>query len=189
MVTLQKNTFRNQNFKSLGLIVIAMLFLMVMPKQLDASEETSASEVKAAWINTLLDWIEWKNLPKNSKSVICTIGRDKVYMYLKRIEMSAKSKSADKFMVKNKAPEGELKECNVLYISESEQEYYMNILEKIADSKGIVTVSSIGGFAKHGGAIEFVIRKKASLIINMTTIRKAKVVLDEELYGWVETVN
>ncbi|MES2678002.1 MAG: YfiR family protein [Pseudomonadota bacterium] len=152
--------------------------------------DISTNEITASWIYTVIDWLDWKNRPKNEKFVICAVGRDKVYMYLKRMENNANNKKSQRqFSVQNKATGDDLKECNIVYISESEQEYYMNILETINGAKGVITISSIDGFARHGGAIEFVMKKKARLIINMKAVKNAKVKVDDDLYGWVETIN
>ena len=110
-------------------------------------------------------------------------------MYLKRIEIAKSNKKSQRFSVQNKSTGDDFKECSILYISDSEQEYYANILETINGAKGVVTISSIGGFARHGGSIEFVIKKKARLIINSKVVKNAKVTIDDELYGWVETVD
>jgi len=59
----------------------------------------------------------------------------------------------------------------VLYISNSEQEYYQEILDGVKNYKGIVTISDIEGFARYGGMIEFVIQKKAHLLINLKNCR------------------
>ncbi len=169
--------------------LILVAFLIINPTNLYA-DEISNSEVKASWIYTIIDWLDWKAQPKNEKPIICTMGRDKVYMYLKRIEIGNNNKSGNRlFSVENKATGDDFKDCNILYISESEQEYYMSVLKLANSPKGIIAISSINGFARHGGAIEFVIRKKAQLIINLKTIRNAKVIIDDELYGWVETIN
>ncbi len=168
--------------------LIIAIFVMVAPANLYA-DEISTSEVKASWIYTIIDWLDWKVRPKNEKSIICAVGRDKVYMYLKRAEISANNKKGRQFSVQNKSTSDDFKECNILYISDSEQEYYANVLETIGSSKGVITISSIDGFARHGGAIEFVIRKKARLIINLKVIKNAKVAIDDDLYGWVETID
>lgn len=184
-----RNIIYNRIRHSVCCVLIIATFLIVSPTNLYA-DEISNSEVKASWIYTVIDWLNWKSSPKNEKLIICAIGRDKVYMYLKRIEITSNNKKSSKqFIVQNKAPNDDLKECNMLYISDSEQEYYMNILEKATSPKGVITISSIDGFARQGGAIEFVIRKKARLIINLKVVRNAKVIIDDELYGWVETIN
>lgn len=158
-------------------------------KSYAATDEISTSEVKASWIYTIVDWLDWKNPAKNGKLTICAVGRDKVYLYLKRSEENSDNKNNRKFSIQNKSTRDDFKECNILYISESEQEYYMNMLDVINGAPGVVTISSINGFAKHGGGIEFVIKKKARLIINLKTIKTSKVAIDDELQGWVETIN
>jgi len=169
-------------------VLIISIFLIATPAKLYGGE-ISTNEVTSSWIYTIIDWLDWKGRTKNEKFIICAVGRDKVYMYLKRIEINTNNnKSKRQFSVQNKATGDDFKECNVLYISDSEQEYYMNILETINGAKGVITISSINGFARHGGAIEFVIKKKARLIINLKTVKNAKVTIDDELYGWVETV-
>lgn len=188
MAIIFKNTFKyHLSLSHIACALIITLFL-ISPTKLNAEEETSTSEIKASWIYTVIEWLDWQDIPKNEKFTICAIGRDKVYMYLKRIALNNKSKKVLKLNVENKSTEDDLKECRILYISESEQEYYMNILEKINNYKNIITISSINGFAKHSGAIEFVIKKKANLIINLKTFRNAHVSIDDELYGWVQTV-
>jgi len=185
-----RNIIYSRICHSVCCVLIVATFVVAIPANLYADDEVSNSEVKASWIYTVIDWLNWKAGPKDEKPTICAIGRDKVYMYLKRIELNANNKKGSKqFIVQNKAPNDDLKECNMLYISDSEQEYYMNILETANSPKGVITISSIEGFARHGGAIEFVIRKKARLIINLKAVRSAKVIIDDELYGWVETIN
>jgi len=181
-----RNIIRNR----ICYVLIIAMFLMITPANLYGNE-ISTSEIKASWIYTLIDWLDWKGRSKNEKSVICAIGRDKVYMYLKRMGTNINNKKSNSRLlsIQNKAPGDDFKECNILYISDSEQEYYMNILETINNSKGIITISSIDGFARHGGSIEFVIKKKARLIINLKVVKNAKVTIDDELYGWVETIN
>jgi hypothetical protein len=178
--------YQNQNHRRICCALILFAFLLT-PINIYASE-ISNSEVKASWISTLIDWLNWKDSRKNEKSIICTIGRDKVYMYLKRMEVIKGKKAGKQFLVHNKSTVDDFRECSIVYVSDSEQEYYMNILEKINNAAGIVTVSSIDGFARHGGSIEFVIKHKAKLILNLKVIKNAKVIVDEELYGWVETI-
>lgn len=175
-------------------ILMVILFLTIIPaKTYAGTEEISTSEVKASWIYTIIEWLDWKNPSKNGKFTICAVGRDKVYMHLKRMEAKFAHKNnhkfSDKFSVQNKSTIDDFKECNILYISESEQEYYMNMLDAINGAPGVIAISSIGGFARHGGSIEFVIKKKARLVINLKVIKNAKVAVDDELFGWVETIN
>jgi len=171
-------------------VLMVILFLIAIPTKTYAVDEISTSEIKASWIYTLVDWLDWKNHSKSGKLTICAVGRDKVYLYLKRMETNSYNKKNNrKFSVQNKSPKDDFKECNILYISESEQEYYMNMLNTISGAQGVITISSISGFASHGGAIEFVIKKKARLIMNLKVMRNAKVAIDDELYGWVETIN
>lgn len=181
-------SYQNKILKKPCCALIIAIFIFANSIKLYANE-ISNSEVKAAWITTLIDWLNWRDINKNDKCIICTIGRDKVYMYLKRMEITGDKKTGKQFLVHNKSTGDDFRECNILYISDSEQEYYMNILEKINHYPGTVTISDIEGFARHGGSIEFVIRKKARLIMNLKSIKNARVIVDEELYGWIETVN
>lgn len=190
MFTKKGKTFKYQNrIISQSLCAfLSVLFLIFSSENLRA-EETSSSEIKATWIYTIIDWLDWKDNSKSGKFSICAIGRDKVYMYLKRMENESKNRKGRQFEIVNKTTDDDLKECKILYISDSEQEYYMNILSSVKKEKGIITISGINGFSKHGGSIEFVIRKKAHLILNMKSFKNSKVSVDEELSGWVETIS
>lgn len=182
-------TFKYQNLilNQRRFAFLIAFFLILFCRNIQA-EETSNSEIKASWVYTISGWLDWKERPPNEETIICAIGRDKVYMYLNKIENSFKGKKNRKVIILNKTTNDDLKECKILYISESEQEYYMNILASAKQKGGIITISSINGFAKHGGSIEFVIKKKARLILNMKSFNEAKVMVDEKLSCWVETI-
>jgi len=179
-------------FKTICYILFILTFILIDTNNLQA-REVSNSEIKASWIYTIIDWLDWKNRPKNTESVICTIGRDKVNMYLNKIKRKTKQQNNQKdnnlFSVKNKSPSDNFSECYILYISDSEQDYYTDILDKVNQNKNILTVSSIRGFARRGGTIEFVIKKKARLVINLRIARDAQIIIDDKLYGWAETVH
>ena len=168
--------------------ILAILVLAIIPCTL-CGQEVSDSEIKASWIYTITDWIDWKDNSKNKQITICSTGRDKVYMYLRRIKQTnIYQERTRSFTIINKSPADNFDECDILYISNSEQEYHIDILEMINNHKNIVTISSIEGFAKHGGTIEFSIKKKARLIINLKSINNAKIIIDNDLYGWAETI-
>jgi hypothetical protein len=169
-------------------ILITLITFMLSSAQIYA-KEISDSEIKASWIYTITEWLNWKTQIKGKEYNICTVGRDKVYMHLKRIKRKANSeKNNIQFNIVNKSPSDDFSNCNILYISNSEQEYHINILQKANNNKGVIAISSIRGFARRGGAIEFVIKKKARLIINIKTTNNAQVSVDDKLYGWAETI-
>ena len=168
--------------------ILIVIFIVLFPRLLWA-QQTNITEIKASWIYTVTDWIYWKSRPDNQKITICTIGRDKVYIYLKKMERQSVAKNQkNNFTVKNKDPNDNFSECYILYISESEQDYYQDILKTVKNYQGVVTVSSIKDFTRFGGAIEFVIRKKAYPVINLQVLNDIAVNVDNEFRGWAKIV-
>ena len=170
----------------LSLLLIAVFISIALPTMPTTSyaqsKEVNINEFKAAWIYTIIDWLDWKTRPKGTLKV-CTVGRDKVNSYLQDIK---RDKKAD-FLILNKVPDDAFEECYILYISESEQNQYEDLLRK-TKAHSVVTISSIKGFAKHGGMIEFEAGKKASLILNLTTANNAQITIDNDLRGMVKTI-
>lgn len=174
--------FKKIQCHSLAMVII-LLFLCLSIK-ISYAKQASNSEIKASWISSITDWLYWKNRSKSSSPIICTVGRDKVFMHLKRIGVSNQNNIA----IKNKAPRDNFGECHILYISNSEQEYYKDILNQTRKEKNIATISSIKGFARRGGMIEFVIQQKAHLIINLKVATSSMITIDDELYSWSKTI-
>ncbi len=77
--------------------------------------------------------------------------------------------------------------CRVLFIGDSERDQFHKILDDAG--KGVLTVSDIRGFARHGGMIEFV--KEQSRIrfeVNLAVAQEAGLVLSSELLKVASTV-
>ncbi|MFT6077433.1 MAG: hypothetical protein ACJATU_000637, partial [Rickettsiales bacterium] len=102
MVIFRRKTLRqHQKFIESCCVLAASLFFMLSPIKLYASQ-TSASEIKASWIYTITDWLDWKTHPKHKKLIVCAVGRDKVYLYLSRAKKSFdKKKDGRQFIIKN----------------------------------------------------------------------------------------
>ncbi|MDA0902493.1 MAG: YfiR family protein, partial [Proteobacteria bacterium] len=106
------------------------------------AREISNSEVKASWIYTVIEWIEWYDVEETTTRVICTVGRDKVHMYLKRTKTGYENEIGGiSFIIDRKNPKDNFDNCDILYISDSEQEFYLDILDKLKGKKGILTIS------------------------------------------------
>ena len=62
--------YQNKTTSRIRHIAVLLVFLLAFPAYSYASE-ISNSEVKASWIFTLIDWLNWKDPSKNEKPIIC----------------------------------------------------------------------------------------------------------------------
>lgn len=139
--------------------------------------QTDASKVKALWVHTLMSYIKWGNDEDNSNKTICTRGLDRTYSFLKDIQ--EEKKTSYKFM--EIGSNADLQKCNLLYIATSEINNLSSILNG-TESKKIVTVSDIKGFAQDGGMIELSHNDGVvKLIINVKVAKQAGIIINSDL--------
>jgi hypothetical protein len=72
------------------------------------------------------------------------------------LEQTLRDESRDdhKLSIKRSREMEDLKDCQMLFVSNSENAHVSEILAKL-NGRPILTVSDIAGFAKHGGVINF----------------------------------
>ena len=146
--------------------------------------QTDESRVKALWVHTLMSYIKWNNNSKSDKT-ICTRGLDRTYHFLK--EVQDEKKTSYKF--KETGSNSSLDECNLLYIATSEANNITSILNSV-DSKNIVTVSDIKGFAEDGGIIELShTAGTVKLKVNVKSAKKANIIINSDLLAVSTIIN
>ena len=139
-------------------------------------------KVKAAYLYNFAKFVEWPaevladpSLPLN----VCVYGKDPFGSALDAIK--DKTAKGRKLVVKRYSAIEDVKECHILFISQSERQYLSTLLEKIKD-KHILTVSDIEDFAHAGGMIH--LRKedgKIRLEINVDAANNTGLTLSSKL--------
>lgn len=82
----------------------------------------------------------------------------------------------------------EIRQCNLLYITESSGNRLQKILE-ITDKLPILTISDVRGYAEKGCMIEmFLLEKKMHFIVNLTAVRKNGLRLDSTILKYADKV-
>lgn len=176
---------------SLKLLFFAIFLSSYMVPVVNVFAQSDESELKANWVYTIIPYIKW--LDKAEPDItICTIGREPIHTYLKEIIYQPHSEKTDKLFnikVERKNLLSDFRNCLILYISDSEVKNYQEILRKTQNSN-ILTISSISGFSKNGGIIEFAIRDDGVILrVNIVEAENSKIVIDSDLLGISEVID
>ncbi len=128
----------------------------------------SEYHAKAASLALLPDYVKWP-APGTSPLTVGILGDDPF------------GSALDKFNPKRSKRIEELKDCQIIFVSKSEQENLGAILESLAGAN-VLTVGESEGFAKRGGVIGFVIEgDQVRFEINTGAARQAGLKLDLRL--------
>lgn len=168
-------------FMKRKLTIILLALGIIVPPVLSESAAIPSDEEIADIASSLVQYVKWKNRDYG-KINFCTVGLDTVGDAVKKM-------SIDDFKVIKNPSNTDLPLCHVIYISESEAKNTDEMLWKIKDNDTI-TISLIKGFAKMGGVIELVIESdKLSFKINVTSAKKAHVIIKSDLLAMAEIVS
>lgn len=165
------------------LAFLLVLTLFQVPLYVDAEErEFSEHEVKAGFIYNFAKFIEWpdETLPNVRTTItFCLIGTDPFGKALDAIDN--KTVRDKRFETKNIGLSKDLKNCNILFISNSEKKRLPQILE-ILKGTSILTIGDTRGYAQQGIIINFTMeQKKVKFEINTASARKTKLIISSKL--------
>jgi hypothetical protein len=132
-----------------------MLFALArgMPAQGKASSEY---EVKAAFLLNFAQFIEWPQgtfASNDSPIVVGVLGTDPFGEVLEATFADALAQGR-RLVVRRGRNVDDLRDCNMLFVSQSESDRQSEILASVRDSS-MVTVSETKDFARRGGIINF----------------------------------
>jgi hypothetical protein len=112
-------------------------------------------QVKAAFLYNFARFTTWPSQDAQPFFNICVLGSDPFGEALDALEGKTIGDNPIKVSRRREISEAD---CQVLFISRSEQGNLSTILEALAGSP-VLTVSEIEGFTEHGGAIQFYAEK------------------------------
>jgi hypothetical protein len=145
-------------------------------------------EVMAAFLFNFTKFVDWPSeaLPDSLDTIsVGIIGDDPIEGYLRKITLdkTVKNKKFSIIAIENYQ---QLKDCQVLFISQSEQQRLPRILKRI-EKLNILTVSDIDKFAVYGGIIAFVIENsEVRFIINVEAADEAHLKISSKLLNLAE---
>ena len=117
--------------------------------------DSPESRLKVAFLYNFTKFATWLEPGFSAQSTIsvCVLGKDAVSADLETIK--TKTAQGRPLSLAVLSAVNQAKNCNVLFIGQSEKNKVSDILKTLGDSN-VLTVSDIGGFATAGGIIELV---------------------------------
>jgi len=161
---------------------LALLVLCQVPGQarpLDRAEEYS---VKAAFLLNFARYVEWgepETADDRADLAICILGADPFGEAMRLLE--GKTVARRRLVVRRLRPGAVPRECQVLFVSSSEQGRVADILFSLGSSQ-MLTVSDIDEFVGQGGMIGFVtVEDRIRFDVNHAAAQRARVQISSQL--------
>jgi hypothetical protein len=144
----------------------------------------SEYKVKAIYLYNFGKFVQWPEAREKQEQpdrfLICVLGKDPFGSLL---ESTIKGEDVNGMHLAAKpvSNAAETAGCRILFISSSEADRVVKILEEL-QSKPILTVSDIANFCDRGGMIQFELKEeKVRFAVNMTAAEKAGLTLSSQL--------
>jgi len=160
---------------------------MFMTSQQSSAVPPAAKEyqIKAVFLFNFVNFMSWPSSAFNSKSEpfsICVIGTDPFGIYLDFTTDGQTAKGGRELKIKRlKDNLREIRNCHILFISDSEQNNLNTLFERTRDLP-ILTVSDIDNFVKKGGMVKFFSRNnKIRLGVNPDAIKTEGLIANANL--------
>jgi hypothetical protein len=153
------------------------LFLLPACFRPAASQEFNPSEyeIKAAFLFNIVKFVEWPAAETDGSgtaSVLGILGRDPFEDVLESI-LSGKSLKGRPFSIRRFRNIGELGDCEVLFVCDSEKKRLPEILDRLGH-KPCLTVGDMPEFARCGGMVElFVENDRVRIAVNPRAVENA----------------
>lgn len=132
------------------------------------------ARIKAAYLYQLPNFIESSLNNQDEGVSVCVLGDNPFRKF-------SEGNALGKFRLIQKKGQNDFRECEILYISDSESPELEHILSHIKQQP-ILTVSDIQKFAKYGGMVGFTeFNGSIRLEINTKALAAAKFTIDQHL--------
>jgi len=147
----------------------ALLVLLLIISCLNIAHADTDREygLKAAYLLSFARFVYWPegtNEDEIKHFNICVYGVNPFAGNLQRVTKKKIKKKEIKLLVTDSVKK--LSACNIVFISKSESDNYLSVLEMVP--VGVLTVSDIVGFSEAGGMIEFLrLNNKIKFDINL----------------------
>jgi hypothetical protein len=140
--------------------IVALLLAMhisLAKRTVYADQSRTQDQIKAAYLFNFIKFVQWPSdapADPQGKWVIGVVGDSSVGGELKRLA-EGKSVEGRELQVKKLRVTDNLRGCNILFVSASEEKHLPSILNGLHGSS-VLTVADIDSFIAHGGMIQFV---------------------------------
>ena len=165
------------------LAVVAMVWVLSGVSILRAQAPPTEYEVKTAYLYQFGKFVEWPEemlVRAGDVFSICTLGLDPFGSLLDQT-IAERSVQGKKVVAKRLASVNDALNCNILFISSSEQSRLEEIL-KVLQGKSILTVGDMRDFIRQGGMINFqIVQNKVRFEINLPAVERANLKVSSQL--------
>jgi hypothetical protein len=164
-------------------LLFAILLLHVIDPAYAQQTHSAEAQVKAAYLYNFGKFVTWPegSAQKEAHSFgICVLGKDPFGATLDST-VAGESINGKKITVTRPAKIQDASECNVLFISASEEGHLASILAA-AQRFGALTVSDMPHFAERGGTVGFVTSQgRIRFEVNLRAAEQSRLTLGSEL--------
>ncbi len=160
-------------------------FLLGWPCVSEAQGQVQEHELKAAFIYNFISFTEWPG--KTGTNInICTLGDDPLNIPLDTLQNKTAKGAA--IIVRHLYTGDEVKDCHVVFISDSERTNFPKILS-ILKSVPTLTVTDSEGFAAQGVMIELGLEERRIMFkINAEAAKEARLMISSKLLRLAKAV-
>ena len=156
-----------------------LLVLAPAPLQADSREY----QIKAAFLVNFMQFVSWPPTAFTNDQAPFRIGVLGEDPFGEALDQSVQGESVNhhKIVVQRARRIEDCKDCQMVFVSRSEEKNLPDILAKL-DSSPILTVSETRGFARRGGIINFYLEgNKVRFEINATAAQRDKLKISAQL--------
>jgi len=175
---------------SSALLLLSALLFSSTPGWSAETGNYKEYQIKAAFLYNFTQFIEWPTnaFPEASTPLkIGILGTDPFGKTLDDLVRDEKVSGHPLAVVRYRHVE-DIKDCHILFVSQSEASRIDDILHALKD-RPILTVGESENFARNGGMIRFLTEKnKTRLRINATAAKDANLILSAKLLKLAEIV-
>jgi hypothetical protein len=179
--------FRKHN---LGLVRVAVAFVLVCTVSAAWSETVSETEAKATFLYHFTQFVAWpaRSLPKDTSSfVIGILGEDPFGVILDQT-IQDEVVEGRKIVVERYPNLGSIKSCQILFISRSEERRLDEIFNALKD-KPVLTVADMPECARRGGTITLITEhNKIRIVVNVATTQAHQLTFSSKLLRAAEVI-
>ena len=170
----------------LGVLCAALVVLVSI--RAGSQAQIEEHEAKAAFLLKLVNFVEWPGGAAQGPLIIGTVGADETSDALQRLA-AGKSVNGRTLVIRRLAPDGDIKNVQVLYIGSSQAKNVASLLERARDAS-VLTVGETDGFGQRGGIVNLLVSEgRIRFEVNPHAAERAHLQISSRLLSLATIVN
>ncbi len=164
--------------------IVIPVILLSFPVLSQADGSDRVPKIKAAYVHQFSHFVSWPDEAAETARdrkhlILCIFGDDRVTHYLERL--AGHGHGAFSIEISHPASPSQLRHCELLYITPSQEGELQKVLVAVADLP-VLTISDMPGFIDRGGMIGFVVRgDRVRLEINLQAAQRVRLHISAKL--------